>query len=561
MGVNLHVDLETLQLIQGPGQRSAVASLRFKRGDSARLQVVFLENGVTPATIGDPETLEIQIGIKPRNQFDRSYLAHSADWSMPAAGDDAPIYECAISFHTLQLDAALNIGSATAEELPEITLMGEITWREGSGAPTSTRTFLVVVENDVNRGTEGVPVDADPPYPPPANLVTTQTLDALTIRHDTRQSLSPAAQAQARENLGLSTPPFIDLSARYVTSAVPVMIYGQPVSVPPLHVSGTSALASGDGTWSLSTNGGSNWVLTNHLLNLTWSGPPDSMADSFVGLYVPDNGQHDGDLELVRVNPDIQTTLDLFKLTEEPEPGTVFCLSNEGGRLVRWLGSRILSPGHGPAAGQFDFSAMQNEPIGSIYQGGFFLSGSWGSKLFIRRNHNEWQEWPLSSSKRILYRSLTGDITMEGVPFYNSSDKWVLFNSVTGALIDYSDSLTPVPLFANGTSVALRPMASAAGWETLRETYWLTMISVGTFVSTPACWVQEGTHPYRHSLEAASSNWIVEGETLDDDLFSNSYYGLKLEHLFRVLKVRDVSWARNVNPGSRRLTLYIYDVN
>ena len=165
MGVKLHVDLETLQLIQGPGQRSSVAALRFKRGDSARLQVVFLENGVTPATIGDPGALEIQIGIKPRNQFDRSYLAHSADWSMPSEGDDTPTYECALSFNTLQLNSALNVGSPTAEELSEITLMGEITWREGAGEPTSTRTFLVVVENDVNRGTEGVPVSAEPAYP------------------------------------------------------------------------------------------------------------------------------------------------------------------------------------------------------------------------------------------------------------------------------------------------------------------------------------------------------------------------------------------------------------
>jgi hypothetical protein len=165
MGVKLHVDLETLQLIQGPGQRSAVTSLRFKRGDAARLQVVFLQNGVTPVTIGDPALLEIQIGIKPRNQFDRSYLAHSADWSMPSEGDETPTYGCSISFNTLQLNSALNIGSPTAEELPEVTLMGEITWREGAGEPNSTRTFLVVVENDVNRGTEGVPTDADPPYP------------------------------------------------------------------------------------------------------------------------------------------------------------------------------------------------------------------------------------------------------------------------------------------------------------------------------------------------------------------------------------------------------------
>jgi hypothetical protein len=165
MGVKLHVDLETLLIIQGPGQRSPVASLRFKRGDSARIQVVFLQNGITPVTIGDPNALEIQIGIKPRNQFDRSYLAYSADWTMPSEGDDTPTYECPLSFNTLQLNSALNIESATAEELPEITLMGEITWREGAGEPTSTRTFLVVVENDVNRGTEGVPASAEPAYP------------------------------------------------------------------------------------------------------------------------------------------------------------------------------------------------------------------------------------------------------------------------------------------------------------------------------------------------------------------------------------------------------------
>jgi hypothetical protein len=170
MGVKLHVDLETLQLIQGPGQRSAVSSLRFKRGDSAKLKLVFLENGITPVTIGDSGTLEIQIGIKPRNQFDRSYLVHSADWLMPSEGDDTPAYECALGFNTLQLNSALNIGSATAEELSEITLMGEITWREGAGEPTSTRTFLVVVENDVNRGDEGVPTDADPPYPAPQSI-------------------------------------------------------------------------------------------------------------------------------------------------------------------------------------------------------------------------------------------------------------------------------------------------------------------------------------------------------------------------------------------------------
>jgi len=199
MGVKLHVDLETLQLIQGPGLRGAVNSLRFKRGDAARVQVVFLRNGVTPAIIGDPDGLEIQFGIKPRNQYDRSYLVHSAEWSMPSEGDETPSYSCSISFNTEELNSALNIGSVSAEELSEITLMGEITWRESGGEPMSTRTFLVIVENDVNRGTEGVPVAADPAYPLPQQLA----LVDQVVRFDTVQTLTPEQQELARANIGV----------------------------------------------------------------------------------------------------------------------------------------------------------------------------------------------------------------------------------------------------------------------------------------------------------------------------------------------------------------------
>ena len=169
--MRLYVDLETLQLIEGPGFRNPVTSLRFKRGDAARLEVVFLENGTTAAEIGDPGTLELQFGIKPRGRYDVDYLVHEAVWTLPDLGAENPFYLCSPSFNTEELDSAMQVGSSTGSELSEITLMGEITWREGTGAPTSTRTFTVVVENDVNRGTEGVPESADPPYPAPESIV------------------------------------------------------------------------------------------------------------------------------------------------------------------------------------------------------------------------------------------------------------------------------------------------------------------------------------------------------------------------------------------------------
>ena len=163
--MKLHVDLETLQLIEGPGFRNPVTSLRFKRGDSALLEVSFLAGGGTPSSIGNPATLEIQFGVKQRNRYNEGYLVHSTEWTMPASGAEPPVYRCSPSFNTVELDSALGVGSSTGNELAEITLMGEITWREGTGEPTSTRTFLVVVENDVNRGDEGVPTEAMPDYP------------------------------------------------------------------------------------------------------------------------------------------------------------------------------------------------------------------------------------------------------------------------------------------------------------------------------------------------------------------------------------------------------------
>jgi hypothetical protein len=160
--VKLNVDLESLQLIEGAGFRNPVTSLRFKRGDAARLEVSFLLGGTTPVAIGNPDSLEIRFGVKPRNRYEAGYLVFSNQWTMPANGESNPLYVCSPGFNTAELNAVLNVGSAAATELPEITLMGEISWREGSGAPTSTRTFLVVVENDVNRGDEQVPTPINP---------------------------------------------------------------------------------------------------------------------------------------------------------------------------------------------------------------------------------------------------------------------------------------------------------------------------------------------------------------------------------------------------------------
>ena len=219
--MKLYVDFETLQLIEGPGFRNPVTSLRFKRGDAARLEVAFLQNGTTPVAIGDPGTLEIRFGVKPRNRYDIGYLVHDAAWTMPAEEAESPLYQCSPSFNTVELDSALGVGSSTGTELSEITLMGEITWREGPGEPTSTRTFLVVVENDVNRGTAGVPTSAEPPYPAAENVATNASVNAAVtvheeatdphpqyLRHDIKEALTDQQKTYVRTALGIEGAPY-----------------------------------------------------------------------------------------------------------------------------------------------------------------------------------------------------------------------------------------------------------------------------------------------------------------------------------------------------------------
>jgi hypothetical protein len=89
--VKLHVDLETLQLIEGPGFRNPITALSFKRGDAALLEVVFLRNGTTATRIGDPGSLELEFGIKPLNGYKAGYLVYSSEWTLPDAEAELPI--------------------------------------------------------------------------------------------------------------------------------------------------------------------------------------------------------------------------------------------------------------------------------------------------------------------------------------------------------------------------------------------------------------------------------------------------------------------------------------
>ena len=189
MAVKLYVDLDTLKLIEGPGFRNPVGQLDFKRGDAAPLEVRFLAGGTTPTTIGDPATLELRFGAKPTGQYGAPYVVFCGVWTMAALDAPDPVYTSSPSFNTTELDVSLGIGGS---ELTEVELMAEITWREGTGQPTSTGTVKAIVANDVNRGTEGEP----------APSVSSEEWLAARAVLTSAQDLDEIARYTARDNIG-----------------------------------------------------------------------------------------------------------------------------------------------------------------------------------------------------------------------------------------------------------------------------------------------------------------------------------------------------------------------
>ena len=305
--MRLYVDLETLELIEGPGFRNPVTSLRFKRGDAAKMEVSFLSNGTTASEIGNPLSLELQFGLKPRGRYDVGYLVHESNWTFPAVGAASPVYSCTPSFNTVELDSAMQVGSSTGTELSEILLMGEITWREGADVPTSTRTFLVIVENDVNRGTEGVPSEAEPAYPLPQNIASPADLAATMaahlaaadphpkyLRHDIQESLSTANKSNVRGAINAAeSPPDPGIPMQKIGGVwYPAVLDFAPSN------SDSGAMIEGTPGWRgrLAAVGGEAWICTKDDMTTTNDGwimiysqeeppPPPTVTPVYLDSY------------------------------------------------------------------------------------------------------------------------------------------------------------------------------------------------------------------------------------------------------------------------------------
>jgi hypothetical protein len=174
----LTVDLDTLRLVKSATDLSFVpaSEISFMRGDTPSVQVRFVRNS---ALVEIGAGAAIKFGIKGATDYDGDFLVYADSYSGPSAS----LYTFAPSFNTTALNTALSGDTASVGGLMQLE------WIEGSNV-TSTVPLLVTLSNDVIKGSEGAPTEADPDYYTaaesdaifvPGNLTDTVTGVAYTI--------------------------------------------------------------------------------------------------------------------------------------------------------------------------------------------------------------------------------------------------------------------------------------------------------------------------------------------------------------------------------------------
>lgn len=153
------IDLVTYQTTVTP------SPARVKRGDDLLVEVQFRRDG-QPTLLPDGSTLEF--AAKLAGQPGSGFVIHEDTFTSPLS--PTGFYTLYASANTQQLINAFGISESNVNGTKTtVALEAEVCWVAG-GHPQSSQTIKITAENDINRGDEGDPTDADPEYPP-ANTV------------------------------------------------------------------------------------------------------------------------------------------------------------------------------------------------------------------------------------------------------------------------------------------------------------------------------------------------------------------------------------------------------
>jgi hypothetical protein len=197
--MTLFWNLKLGRLVTDVGGEVERSAINFKRGDAAEIEILFFRGNVVQVM---PTTMEIRFAVKPTNSFSSPPLVFQnaftrQNWTNPATQEVVVggRWLADISTNTEQI----NDYFADEGEPDSVELRGEITYRaDDDRGWNSSQTFSVGIDNDLIKGDEGTPTNAEEP----TNYITTTGAEARYVRYDASQTLTGGQKTQARTNIG-----------------------------------------------------------------------------------------------------------------------------------------------------------------------------------------------------------------------------------------------------------------------------------------------------------------------------------------------------------------------
>ena len=231
------IDLDTLELIASATARQAIAQVQGKRGDETPFEVSFVRAGVAEELAG---STVLTFGAKPFGKYDAGAVVLNSDFTLSGTGTTAK-YLASPSFNTAELNDLYLIDADDSNDPAYVDLMAEFTWQIGSGAPTSTKTFIFRVHNDVVRDAELDPTAL------PTPVGTTAPVNAVAATGIMNPTGADNSILYTADNAGAAGN---NISLQYLTPATQatttVAVVGSAIAVTP----GTKARMLISGTFS-----------------------------------------------------------------------------------------------------------------------------------------------------------------------------------------------------------------------------------------------------------------------------------------------------------------------